>query len=149
MPLLLSVGACIVAAGIGGAFPPDHWYEGLKKPRWNPPNWVFPVAWTVFYAAIGRAGWLLMVADGPFTLLSLTAWWFQMCLNALFSPVFFGSKNLRAAELVAWALAAAAITSAALAFLVSTEAGVLMCLYSCWTIFAASLATSVRHRNSE
>ncbi|MEM8792369.1 MAG: TspO/MBR family protein [Pseudomonadota bacterium] len=55
-PPLLSAGACIVAAGTGGAFPPDEWYEKLDKPRWNPPNWVFPLAWTVLYIAIGRSG---------------------------------------------------------------------------------------------
>lgn len=148
-PLLLSVGACIVAAGTGGAFPPDRWYERLEKPWWNPPNWVFPLAWTVFYVAIGRAGWLLMVAEGSLTLAAQIGWWVQIVLNALFSPVFFGLKNLKAAEIFAWALAASAIVCGVLAFVVETEAGVLMTIYSTWTVFAALLARSVRRRNPQ
>ena len=146
-PLVLSVGACILAAGTGGAFPPDDWYAKLRKPAWNPPNWVFPLAWTLLYIAIGRAGWLLMVSADPAATPALIAWWVQIVLNALFSPVFFGLKNLRAAEVVAWSLAMAAVVAAFTAWPVEEEAGVWMSIYAVWTLFAAALARSVRCRN--
>lgn len=143
-PLLLSVGACIVAASTGGAFPPDRWYESLRKPGWNPPNWVFPVAWTILYVALGRAGWLLMVSPADGAWVAVAAWWAHMVLNASFSPVFFGLKNLRAAEIIAWALAVSAVGLASSAWLINVEAGLLLSTNAAWTLFAAVLGTAVR-----
>ena len=41
--------ACAAAATTGVMFKPGEWYESLAKPGFTPPNWAFPVAWTVIY----------------------------------------------------------------------------------------------------
>lgn len=36
------------------------WYHNLRKPVWNPPTWVFPIAWTLIFLMFGIAvimGW--------------------------------------------------------------------------------------------
>ncbi|HPC10601.1 MAG TPA: tryptophan-rich sensory protein, partial [candidate division Zixibacteria bacterium] len=34
---------------------PGEWYARLHKPSWTPPNWMFPVVWTLLYAAMAAA----------------------------------------------------------------------------------------------
>lgn len=47
--------ACGAAWATGALFPPGDWYRSLDKPRWTPPNWMFPLVWTLLYAAIAFA----------------------------------------------------------------------------------------------
>ena len=54
------IGACLLAARIGAAYRPGDWYERLAKPRWRPPNWLFPPTWAVLYLTIAVSGWLVV-----------------------------------------------------------------------------------------
>ena len=47
--------SCMAAAATGAMFQPGAWYEGLTKPNWFPPRWVFPVAWTTLYIVMSLA----------------------------------------------------------------------------------------------
>ena len=87
--------ACFVAGSTGGLFPPGEWYQNLKKPRWTPPNWMFPVAWMTLYVLMAYAGARLSQIDGAGTALAL--WSLQIALNALWTPVFFGLKKIKLA----------------------------------------------------
>jgi benzodiazapine receptor len=80
------------AASFGALFPPGPWYAGLAKPALTPPDWVFPVVWTVLYAMIAIAGWLLWRRrnDAPTGRVALAAWCLQLGLNATWSWLFFG-----------------------------------------------------------
>ena len=59
-PLLVSGGCAIVLLVAGGlATPIGHWYRALRKPAWQPPNWLFGPAWTVI---LGLAAWSAAIA---------------------------------------------------------------------------------------
>ena len=80
------------AATLGAIFTPGEWYAALVKPALTPPDWIFPVVWTVLYAMIAVAGWLLWRhrnAD-PSGLLIVGLWVLQLALNAAWSWIFFG-----------------------------------------------------------
>ena len=79
----------------------SHWWTfptrfvvfKLKKPSWTPPNWLFPVAWTSLYICMSFAG--ARAALSPDNSLAMALWSLQIALNTLWTPVFFGLKNLK------------------------------------------------------
>src|SRR5258708_973728 len=89
------IGICFVAAMFGAFFPPGEWYEGLAKPRWNPPNWVFAPAWSVLYFSIAIAGWLVWRKVGFTGAAGALAFYFgSLLINAAWSACFFGLRRI-------------------------------------------------------
>jgi tryptophan-rich sensory protein len=120
-----------VAAGCKGlesAFLPAlsrRWRSTLSS--LTPPDWLFPVAWTLLYIAIGVAPWLVWRAAGfAGAALPLAVWAVQLLLNAGWSWLFFGLRrmDLAFAEVVALWLSIAAMI--ALFLPISVTAGLLM-----------------------
>jgi tryptophan-rich sensory protein len=140
--------ACFAAATTGAVFRPGPWYDQLDKPSWTPPDWAFPVAWTLLYIAIGVAPWLVWREAG-FTgaALPLAVWAVQLLLNAAWSWLFFGLRrmDLAFAEVLALWLSIAAMI--ALFLPISVTAGLLMIPYLVWVSFAAALNLAVWQRN--
>ena len=52
---LTFLAACGAAAATGAMFQPGDWYDGLAKPRWTPPGWLFPLVWTSLYLCMALA----------------------------------------------------------------------------------------------
>ena len=62
VPFLLLV---TLVAATGMNFLPGAWYAQLNKPGWTPPNWLFPLVWTLLYVLIAISGWRLWCRLGP------------------------------------------------------------------------------------
>lgn len=55
MPTLAAIGWAVALGGVGGLLTEiGPWYRNLKKPSWQPPDWLFGPAWTVI---LGLAAW--------------------------------------------------------------------------------------------
>ena len=78
--------------GIGFLTAPGDWYAQLKKPPFTPPGWIFGPTWTVLYVLIGGTGWWLWQRAYGEWLMKL--WWTQLVLNFMWSPVFFGLREI-------------------------------------------------------
>jgi tryptophan-rich sensory protein len=146
--LALWVGLSFAAAACGSVFTgagiSDGWYGSLNKPSWTPPDWLFGPVWTVLYATMGVAAWLVWRREGfwpvkwPLGLFCL-----QLFLNAAWSALFFGLRSV-AAGLAEIALLWAAILATCLAFrAVSTAAAWLMVPYLAWVTFAWALNAAI------
>ena len=74
----------------------DTWYPTLNKPFFTPPNWAFPVAWTILYIFMGVAAglvWSRIEIQEETVKKGLKFFAIQLALNALWSYLFFGLKN--------------------------------------------------------
>ena len=87
-----------IGALIGVSFQPGPWYDGLTKPWFNPPGWIFGPVWTILYILIGIAGWRAWFRANDNRL--KTFWIVQMVLNFIWSPAFFGAENLGLALII-------------------------------------------------
>ncbi len=115
---LFAVGLIAAGSVLGGlAATPNlaPWYEGLVKPRFNPPNFVFGPAWTALYLLMAFAFWRILCLPGrtPGRGPAIAAFLAMFALNVLWSFLFFGARSplLGLVDIVPqWILIAATIT---------------------------------------
>jgi len=142
--------ASFIAAAIGGAasVKAGAFYAQLVRPEWAPPSWVFGPVWTVLYAMMGIAAWLVWrVAGFRAARTALTLFFVQLALNALWSWLFFGWHRgvLAFADIV---LLLALIVATLIAFWrIKPLAGALLVPYLSWVSFATALNYSVWQLN--
>ena len=134
---LLFLAASAAAAATGIIFKPGAWYEGLTRPGFTPPNWVFPVAWSYLYVSVAYAAARVAGYDGAQMALALFA--VQIALNTLWTPVFFGAHRLGFGMLVLSLLWVAVAAMMVTFFRVDLIAGLLVIPYIVWLSLAGAL----------
>ncbi len=136
---------CGVPGWAGALFRPGEWYRGLDKPSWTPPNVAFPIVWSILYVLMAIAATRVAVQDG--SSLALALWGLQICINTLWSSVFFGlRKILMGAVIIGLLWVAVVATTIAFAQL-DLIAAALMLPYLAWGTYAFALNVSVWRRN--
>lgn len=136
------IGLCLLAGAAGGAVTSANlagWFHTLHSPPGTPPDAVFAPIWTVLYVGMGLAAWLVWRRTGGGTALRLWGW--QLAVNALWPPAFFGvhSPALGLAVL-AVLIALVALTIRAFARVHRLATGLLL-PYLGWCCYAAYLNT--------
>jgi tryptophan-rich sensory protein len=141
--------ACFAVATTAAVFKPGPWYEQLRKPWWNPPNWLFPVAWSILYVMIAVSGWLIWRERGfAGAALPLGLYAAQLLLNGLWSPIFFGMKRLDLAFYELILLWLSILGCIVLFAPISTTAAWLMVPYLAWVTIAGCLNWTVWRLNA-
>jgi translocator protein len=142
LPLVLFIIA-VVGGGslIGVGTAPGAWYASLEKPWFNPPNWIFGPVWTLLYLMIAIAGWRIWMRRR--TGGAMTAWWVQLGLNFLWSPVFFGLQSPGWAIPIILAMLVSIVTFIRLSWNQDRLAAWLFVPYLAWVSFATLLNVSI------
>lgn len=145
MIFLVFLLACAAAASTGVIFKPGAWYESLVKPSFTPPNWAFPVAWSVIYLLLAWAGYRMAMIPGSELVLAL--WAAQIALNTLWTPVFFGAHNLVASMVILVLLWLVVAVMLALTMRLDVITGLILFPYLVWLCVAAALNFSILRNN--
>lgn len=142
--LVLSVGVCLIAGGIGSIFTfksINTWYATLNKPFFNPPNWIFGPVWTTLYIIMGIA-LFLVIKDGfknKDVKKASILFGVQLILNILWSLVFFTLQEPGWAFLVIILLWISILATIISFYKISKLSGVLLIPYILWVSFASLL----------
>lgn len=145
MTLFIFLLACAAAATTGVIFKPGEWYALLNKPRFTPPNWAFPLAWTVIYLLLAWAGYRLTLIPGSQVVLAL--WAAQIALNTLWTPVFFGAHQVLAAMVILVLLWLVVAVMVVMALRLDVITGLILFPYLVWLCVAAALNFSILRNN--
>ena len=148
VPLVLLLGFLSGSSARGGK--ENAWYATLAKPPLNPPDWLFPIAWTILYILLGLAVAHVIHARGArwrwpavamfaVEILALMAW----------QPLFFGAHRVLAAF---WLIVALLIWGIAMTMLfgrVRTVAAWLTVPLLVWITFAGALNWGIHRLNPD
>lgn len=141
-------GLCFAVAVFAGQFTPGTWYELIEKPPWTPPVFVFGVVWTLLYALLAIAAWLVWRERGhPLRPLALGLFLLQLVFNAGWSWAFFGQQNIGLALIDLLALWLSVALTVAVFYRISTIAGSLLVPYIAWVSFALAVNLEIWRLN--
>ena len=140
--------AAFAAAAVGAVASVDapSFYAQLNKPSWAPPAGVFGPVWTVLYALMGVAAWLVWRAPGP-KRAALTLFGAQLAANALWSWLFFAWHRGALAAVEILVLLALIVAMIVAFWRISRLAALLMVPYLLWVSFASMLTWAVWRSN--
>ena len=144
--LLVSFAAS--AIGAVASIQAQSFYGQLAQPEWAPPPSLFGPVWTVLYALMAIAAWLVWRTGGfRDNRAALTLFLVQLVPNAIWSWLFFAWHQgaLAFADIVLlWVLVAATLVAF---WRVVPLAGALLLPYLLWVGFAAVLNYSLWQLN--
>ncbi len=143
--LLFFLAVTALAAFSGSQFTPGEWYAGLAKPEWTPPSWVFSPVWIALYIMIAFAGWKVWKYQGLG--LALLLWFLQLGLNAAWSYLMFGQRDITSALIDICALLVSILAFIIVARKISMTAALLFVPYFLWVAFAAALNAAIWQLN--
>lgn len=143
-----AVSAGVIGTAVAGSIltnPNGRMYKRLKKPSWQPPATVFPIAWTLLYTDIALVG-TTTIADShdKSDALALAG---NLALNAGWTGVFFRSKRRGLATVWAAALAASSADLVRRAHRQSPTRAWLLTPYPLWCTFATALTGRIAQLN--
>ena len=140
--------AAFAAAAVGAVASVDagSFYAQLSKPSWAPPAWVFGPVWSMLYALMGVAAWLVWRSPGPRGA-ALGLFGAQLAANALWSWLFFAWHRgaLSAVEVLVllWLIVATMVAF----WRASRLAALLLVPYFLWVSFASALTWTLWRSN--
>lgn len=117
-------------------------FLSVNQPAFAPPNWLFPVVWTILYVMMGIASYLVYTSGQP-KRTALRFYALQLLFNFLWSFFFFNLQWFLFAFIWLIALWILVFVTTILFAKISKPAGYLMIPYLLWITFAGYLAYTI------
>ena len=146
--LIVAIIICEIIGSIGTIFTTPNistWYATLTKPFFSPPNFLFAPVWTLLFALMGIALYLIWLNKKDLLKRKIAIMFFiiQFAFNVLWSYLFFGLRNPFfgfVGILLLWIMIIATIITF---YRVDKKAAYLLIPYILWVSFAMILNYSI------
>jgi translocator protein len=141
-PVIAAVVWAVLLGGAGGLLTSiGPWYRNLRKPPWQPPDWLFGPAWTLI---LGLAAWAAVLAwsgtsDPDAQRLIILLYAINFVCHFAWSPLFFTLKRPDIALIEVVFLWSSVLSLCILLRPYSLLASWLIVPYLIWVSFAAIL----------
>lgn len=150
-PVLIAAGVAISIGVLGGTLTDTGpWYRNLRKPTWQPPDWLFGPAWTVIFALATvsavhawRNAENRVQRDAVIALFALNG-----TLNVLWSTLFFALRRPDWALIEVGFLWASILLPMIVFWRFARPASLYLLPYLLWVSFAAYLNLTVVRLNA-
>lgn len=85
VPLLVGIVAALLTRG------GMEMFESIIKPPLSPPNWLFPVVWTILYILMGISSYLILTSGAEQEKIekAISIYGYQLVVNFLWPTFFF------------------------------------------------------------
>lgn len=114
-----------------------------RQPFFAPPGWLFPVVWTILYALMGFAAYVIENTASPRKSKALIIYYIQLFFNFVWSFIFFSSGNYLFAFIWIIALWLLIIATILEFKMIKNRAAYILIPYLIWVTFAAVLNFSI------
>ena len=150
--VLLGALAWMVAMGAFGVLMTElgPWYYALRKPSWQPPDFLFGPVWSTIFLLSAVAfvlGWISPVAGTRDRWLLVAVYVINGVLNNYWSFLFFRSRRPDFALVEVGALWLSILAMILILRPLSTVAALLVTPYLCWVTFATVLNRAIVQLN--
>lgn len=144
--IFLAVLFLIIGGIMGGSVSSslNGWFAELSKPFLNPPNFIFAPVWTVLYISLAVFYWLIdreQYSPKNQEIKRLFVW--QLVLNFLWTPVFFGMRNILAGLIILLIIDFLVFRIIRLIYKINKFCFFVILPYFCWLLFATYLNLSI------
>jgi tryptophan-rich sensory protein len=146
LKLLLSLLLPELAGIVGSVFTIQAiptWYAHLNKPSFSPPNWLFGPVWLTLYLMMGVALYLNWIKKSKQAKCNVRLFFIHLFFNLIWTPIFFGAKNLFLALIVIVIILALIILMLFRFWRVNKVSSLLLIPYLLWVTFATLLNYSI------
>jgi benzodiazapine receptor len=140
--LIVLIIACNLIGALGAIWTSSDraWYEGINKPSFQPPSWIFGPVWTLLFTLMGISLYLVWTSpSSQVRLIALILFGVQFLFNVAWSYFFFGLHKPLFSFIEILFLLVFIVATGFYFFKVDRISGYLLIPYFLWTSFASFL----------
>ena len=125
-----------------------QYYLTLNRPKWAPPRQIFGIVWPILYSLMGYSTYrIYRERSNKDVSLALGTFFIQLVFNVIWTPVFFGGRNLVDGLFIIALLLPLIFWNIFEYWRIDTMSGLLLIPYFLWILLASQLSLSLLRLN--